>query len=636
MRRIFFAFILLLICLGQYSFIFLPKDDNQSFHKRIFGYVQQQHDSLQVQLALLNKHVVGQQFDSAKNVFIECRARYKKIESFVTYFFPGDAKFINGGTEQEIEDDDEPDFIIQPHGFQVIERALYGEDAASHTQHLLNEADSVSDLLKRSITSISTMEINPRVFFEAMQMQLIRLFMLTAVNVETPESRQASGEMISSLQGMKELIYLAFPFAYEGRSMVLRVFCETIDAACNYIGAYKSIDQLDYFKLYTGFYIPLSDQLRTARGNLVEENYQSTTAIDLTATSVFDQAAFNTFFFNPSQTKTGSPERAALGKMLFFDPVLSENNRRACASCHQPQKAFTDGLPKSLSMDGKTQVSRNAPTLINAAIQGRLFHDARTMNLENQADEVLGNPLEMHHDFSSSLNKLKRSPEYVSLFRSAFKGTPDTFISAHSVLLAIAEYERTLVSFNSRFDKTIRGEEISLTSDEREGFQLFITKGKCAGCHFIPLFSGTVPPEYKVSEWDVLGTPKVNDRSKPELDPDAGRAGVHRTDLYRHAFKTPGLRNVALTAPYMHNGVFNTLEEVMDFYNVGGGKGWGLDVPNQTLSSDSLKMSKEEMKKIISFLGSLTDTAGLTSVPASLPAFPKDTELNSRPVGGAY
>ncbi|MEO8088553.1 MAG: cytochrome c peroxidase, partial [Bacteroidota bacterium] len=354
------------------------------------------------------------------------------------------------------------------------------------------------------------------------------------------------------------------------------------------------------------------------------------------ATSVFDQVAFNTFFFNPSQSKTGSPARASLGKMLFFDPLLSENNERACASCHKPGKAFTDGLPKSISMDGKTTLNRNAPTLINAAIQGRLFHDARTMNLENQADEVLRNPLEMHHDFSSSVKKLKRLPGYVSAFKDAFNGTADTFINAHSILIAIAEYERTLVSFNSRFDKTIRGEENALSVEEREGFQLFITKGNCASCHFLPLFSGTVPPEYKISDWEVLGTPEKNDRIRPKLDPDAGRGGVHKTDLYRHAFKTPGLRNVALTAPYMHNGVFNTLDEVLDFYNVGGGKGWGMDVPNQTLPSDSLRLTPNEKKKIISFLISLTDTIGLTSIPDSLPAFPGDPVLSNRKIGGVY
>jgi cytochrome c peroxidase len=175
-----------------------------------------------------------------------------------------------------------------------------------------------------------------------------------------------------------------------------------------------------------------------------------------------------------------------------------------------------------------------------------------------------------------------------------------------------------------------------LTTEEREGFQLFITKGHCASCHFLPLFSGTVPPEYKVSEWEVLGVPDVNDRAKAKLDTDPGRGGVHKTSLYRHAFKTPGLRNVALTAPYMHNGVFNSLDEVMNFYNAGGGKGWGLDVPNQSLSSEPLHLSNEEIKKIISFLHALTDTSGLTSRPTTLPAFPNDPDLASRKIGGDY
>lgn len=636
MKRMFFFLALSLVCIGQFSFTAAPGNGDAAFNGRVFHFISMQHDTLASQLGSLHSFLAKEQFVDAKKIFLQCRSRYKKIEPFVAYFFPRDAKFVNGANEQEIEDDDEPDFIIYPHGFRVIEDSLFREDAVMHKQLLLDETDSLSGLLEKCISSVKTMTITPRIFFEALQIQLIRLFMLTAVNIETPLSMHSAEELVSSFDAMKQFIHIAYPDEYSGRSKVLEIFCRTLDETSVYMLSHPSVEQVDYIKLYNGFYIPLSDQLRTARGNMVEENYQSTTAIDLNAASVFNQDAFNTFFFNPSQTKTGSPGRASLGQKLFFDPVLSENNQRACASCHKPGKAFTDGLPKSLSMDGKNPVSRNAPTLINAAIQGRLFHDARTMNLETQADQVLGNPLEMHHDFFASVKKIKRSPEYVSLFKSAFSGTADTFISAQAILLAIAEYERTLVSFNSRFDKTVRGEEDALSADEREGFHLFITKGNCASCHFLPLFSGTMPPDYKISDWEVLGTPAENDRSNPHLDPDPGRGGVHRTSLYRHAFKTPGLRNVALTAPYMHNGVFNTLDEVMDFYNGGGGKGWGIDVPNQTLSSDSLRLNKDEKQKIISFLNALTDTAGLTSVPSALPSFPDDPVLEHRVIGGAY
>jgi len=630
----FFLILAILVCsLGQFSF---RSSDDTSFDYYVIRYIKLHGVILDDNLNELHSLFIKGEYNAAKKVFLECRSLYKKLEIFIPYYFPGDATFINGTNELEIEDDDEPDFIIYPHGFQVIEDILYSEDPSAHKEKLVNETDSVSVMLKECIQAISTRQIDKRSFFEAMQMQLIRLFMLTAINVETPESNHASQEMVSSFESMKALIHLTFKGPYEDRNAVLRVFIETLDSTVQYIKSFESIDKADYFTLYSKYYIPLSDQLRTARGNLVPDNYPSVTALDLNATSVFEQSAFNTFFFNPTQTKTGSAERASLGKQLFFDPVLSENGKRSCASCHKPEYAFTDGLPKSVSMDGKNMLTRNAPTLINAAIQGRLFHDARTMNLERQADEVLANPLEMHHDLSSSVAKLKRSPEYVKLFKGAFQGTSDTFISAHSMLLAIAEYERTLVSFNSRFDKTIRGEESLLTAIELEGFQLFITKGKCASCHFIPLFSGTVPPEYKKSEWEVLGTPDINDRSKAKLDTDPGRAGVHKTSLYRHAFKTPGLRNVALTAPYMHNGVFNTLEEVMDFYNIGGGKGWGLDVTNQSLDADSLQLSKTEIQNIIAFLNALTDTAGMTSRPVSLPAFPNNPELAGRKIGGEY
>jgi cytochrome c peroxidase len=248
----------------------------------------------------------------------------------------------------------------------------------------------------------------------------------------------------------------------------------------------------------------------------------------------------------------------------------------------------------------------------------------------------MSNPLEMHNDFSTVAVKLRASPEYVEWFSHAFAGSEDTIITNRSILTALAEYERSLIGMNSRFDKTVSGREDVMSPDEKAGFNLYMGKGNCASCHFIPLFNGVMPPEYVETEWEILGVPAARVAARRQLDADIGRAAVINADIFRHAFKSPTLRNVELTGPYMHNGVFRTLEEVIEFYNAGGGLGLGYDVPFQTLAADSLHLTPTEKFQLIAFLKTLTDTVSLTSVPVSLPTFPEDPLLNGRPVGGDY
>ena len=172
--------------------------------------------------------------------------------------------------------------------------------------------------------------------------------------------------------------------------------------------------------------------------------------------------------------------------------------------------------------------------------------------------------------------------------------------------------------------------------DEMEGLNLFVGKGKCASCHFIPLFNGVLPSEYVDTEWEIIGVPSAKNISQPMLDDDIGRAGVINVDIFKHAFKIPTLRNIELTGPYMHNGVFKTLEEVIAFYDIGGGSGLGYDVPLQTLSADSLHLTEREKFQLISFLKTLTDTVGLSIKPVKLPEFLDNPGLNDRPIGGEY
>jgi cytochrome c peroxidase len=189
-------------------------------------------------------------------------------------------------------------------------------------------------------------------------------------------------------------------------------------------------------------------------------------------------------------------------------------------------------------------------------------------------------------------------------------------VTARAVQTALASYVRSLTAYDAPFDRAIRG-EAALDASARRGFNLFMGKAACGTCHFAPLFNGTVPPEFVLSEPEVIGVPAKLGPAIPKLDPDIGRGAIDRRSGFLHAFKTPTVRNAALGGPYMHNGAFRTLDEVIDFYDRGGGAGLGIDVPNQTLSSRPLHLQPGERADLIAFLRTLVDTAGLTARPAS-------------------
>ncbi len=261
-------------------------------------------------------------------------------------------------------------------------------------------------------------------------------------------------------------------------------------------------------------------------------------------------------------------------------------------------------MSKSAGLRG-TLLSRNVPTLYYAALQEKHFYDQRASSLEAQSQDVIQNHDEMHGSLPEACARLMRDSAYVTLFKKAFPKLEE--IQPTHVMNALASYERTLLPFDSRFDRYMRGEKTLLDEAEKRGFNLFMGKAKCGTCHFMPIFNGTVPPTFTHSESEVLGV--MTAPKSGRLDTDQGRGAAFPTmpDL-KHAFKIPTVRNVALTAPYMHNGAYQTLEQVVDFYDHGGAVGFGLNLPNQTLPADSLRLDAREKSDLVSFMEALTDS----------------------------
>ena len=259
--------------------------------------------------------------------------------------------------------------------------------------------------------------------------------------------------------------------------------------------------------------------------------------------------------------------------------------------------------------------TRNTPTLINAALQPTQFADNRARTLEDQAADVMGSAPEMGGSLATSARAVRNRPAYRQRFARQFGSAPDTSVSGRTLRLAVAAYVRSLSALDSPFDRAVQGDETAMTAEAREGFTLFMGRAKCGTCHFAPLFNGALPPKLMENEPEVIGVPVRDVRRRATIDPDSGRFGVRRIDQHLHAFKTPTLRNVTLTAPYMHNGAFALLESVVDFYDTGGGAGIGARLSHQTLPTDSLRLTSQQKRAIVAFMRALTDTTGTTARP---------------------
>ncbi len=275
--------------------------------------------------------------------------------------------------------------------------------------------------------------------------------------------------------------------------------------------------------------------------------------------------------------------KVELGKQLYFDGRLSKNNQVSCAFCHIPGAGFADPRQTSIGVDGKVG-GRQAPTVLNTAFNHVQFWDGRVSSLEEQAIGPIQNPVEMAETHEHVVKKLQKIKGYREQFRAVF----GTDVSLQGIAEAIAAYERTVISTNSAFDRYMLGDKRAMSEAAVRGLALFKGKARCILCHNGPNFTD--------NQFHNLGVPQVG-----PLKEDLGRYNVTRQEVDRGAFKTPTLRSVALTAPYMHDGAFKTLEEVVDFLNQGGGPN-----PNLSLLVKPLGLTDQEKADLVAFLNALT------------------------------
>ena len=286
-------------------------------------------------------------------------------------------------------------------------------------------------------------------------------------------------------------------------------------------------------------------------------------------------------------------EGIALGKKLFFDKILSKNNTQSCATCHNPVKSFTDDAQFSEGVDGLLG-KRNSMPLFNLAwnFDERFTWDGKELSLERQALEPVRNPIEMHSKWTNVAERIKNDPEYPTLFQQAFGNTK---IDSILITKAIAQFERTLISGNSKFDQFLLG-KTTLTPQEQNGFDVFMdeTRGDCFHCHGSnnnPLWTDN----------------KFHNNGLDNMFSDLGLGAVTGDPNDNGKFKTPSLRNLKFTAPYMHDGRFNTLDEVINHYSEGIKSSATIDPLIKKVNQGGVQLSTQDKMDLKAFLLALSD-----------------------------
>jgi cytochrome c peroxidase len=302
--------------------------------------------------------------------------------------------------------------------------------------------------------------------------------------------------------------------------------------------------------------------------------------------------------FPPLNGEAPTAARAELGRLLFFDPILSRDGSLSCAHCHRPDRALSDGL-RTARGRGRASLARNTPSLYNVGFKARLMWDRRARSLEAQARLPLFGSNELGADPDELIGRLEGISEYRMLFEGAFVDP----ISVDTIARALAAFERTLISNNARFDRYAAGDRGALDASERRGFTLFRSLNtRCFECHHLPTFDAPISMG--------IGVPS-DDPGVGAISGSAGQIGQ---------FGVPTLRNVALTAPYMHDGSLATLEAVIEFYREGGGRAHGAPGARVHGHIRAFDISDAEARDLVAFLGTLTDETSRPEVPEQVPS----------------
>ena len=467
-------------------------------------------------------------YEDLKRSVSKSRLQYKRIEFYLAYHYPEYVKkHINGAPLMRLEFENTAS-ILEPEGLQVLDELVYSEE-------ILDNSHTIYGLTKRLKSKYLTLynrlyddPIQNESIIDVMRLQLVRIYTLGLTGFDTPGSLNAMEEAKVSLESMKSFfksMYISKQSEVSYKTCI-KLFSTSI-TFLNDNTNFESFDRLQFLKQYLD---PLYKELKYYQAKHSDKNLEHISGWNRESASIFDANFLNPYSYTELTQSEDSKALKNLGEKLFYDTRISSENNMSCASCHQPEKGFADGLPKSMSnIQGET-VLRNSPTLLNAVYADRYFYDLRAFSLEQQAEHVIFNPSEFNTAYSSILEKLKTKDHgYQKEFETIFgkKG-----IMRQNLSKALASYVLSLSSFNSEFDRYVRGEIEDISEEVKQGFNLFMGKANCATCHFAPTFSGLVPPFYNENESEILGVLKEENEPVKGVDTDRGRIvnGIYKEE----------------------------------------------------------------------------------------------------------
>jgi cytochrome c peroxidase len=573
-------------------------------------------DSLGALLTDLSSAIATGDATRARLAFRAVRGAYKRNETLLSAFVPTLAATFNGPLPEGSDDRPAPP-LSAPAAFQILEAALFPGGQSPGVESLRRTIATMGETIRyfRSLTTY--LDMTDVAVLDAARLELARVACIGLAGVDADLSGDAVIESAEALEGTRAVLRATGESHRPGVAPAAWAAIDSsVAAAAAYLRGHPRFDSLDRLEFIVRYANPASRALARARAQLpapppLRRLWRQDVA------TVFDEGAFDPSAFAPDYAARSSPALVALGQRLFDDPRLSGPGTRSCAFCHDPVRGFADGKARSELLRSGVAHQRNTPTLIDAAYQPALFADSRAGSLETQVDLVLKSPTEMGGSADQAAARLRADPSYREEFARAFPGS-DSALTARSLRVAVAAFVRSLNGLNSPFDRALRGDTAALSEAAHRGFTLFMGKARCGTCHFLPLLNGTLPPDFVSSEPEIIGVTERPLSRHARLDPDPGRGGVDNEPTHRGAFKVPTLRNISRTAPYMHNGAFQCLEDVVDFYDRGGGAGSGADVPGQTLPARPLHLSEGEKSDLIAFLRSLDDSIVLPTQRSAL------------------
>lgn len=543
---------------------------------------------------------------------IQMRRAWKQWEVLAAYYFPDWANEINGPPLPKVDVNDLSwQTTLAPQGLQMMEITLGTQQSLDSNQ--IQALQKLSLGMHWSLRKMDALlPLAPFVkwqILDAVCIELIRVYSLGLSGFDAPSRQGYLKENALALKMSAQIIRQIADQSPEPEKKALLQWSLKLEHGLKDLELAPKDEDFDKIQWIRNTLSPLYGELRKWQSQaeynaLGSRGRAQPSALNPKAQGFFDPQFLNLAAFWRGPMPLDKHAALELGTQLFRSKLLSSDQKLSCASCHNSELGFADGLPKALGKDGHS-LQRNSPGLIGAIWQKSFFWDGRAQGLSEQIDHVVFSHGEFNTDYVQIEKRLHNS-HWLKLAQRAF-GTEIHSLNKSTVNTALAWYMQSLRGGQSQFDLWMRKEQSSMAPAVIRGANLFMGKALCATCHFPPKWGGLLPPLYKDNEFEVIGSTQNADFLHPELDPDLGRGAHFPHPLWKGAFKTPSLSNVSRTAPYMHHGGLATLSEVLEFYQKGGAKGLGLKLDHQTLPFDHLELSLREQKDLLAFLNSLEE-----------------------------